>query len=103
MLVHAIGKYTPTQSKSLFSKNQSLKTGNLTTKVTQSTPQFGSDIGQGFETAFKIVAVVGGVAVAGAIAAALGFGYWMGKSNTPQTPVQPAPTVQTDNTNPPTK
>jgi hypothetical protein len=103
MMIQALGHYTPNQTRSVISKNESLQAGRISSTRPQASPQFGSDIGQGFADAFKVIAVVGGVAVAGAIAAALGIGYWMGKSNAPQAPVQPTPTVQTDNTNPPTK
>jgi hypothetical protein len=103
MMIQALGHYTPNQTRSVINKNESLQAGRISSTRPQASPQFGSDIGEGFGIAFKVLAVAGGVTVLGAVTAALGIGYWLGKSNTPQAPVQPAPTVQTDNTNPPTK
>ena len=103
MMIHAIGQYTPNQTKSFMSKNHSLQTGKLTPTYTQTTPQFGGDFSDVTNAVLKVLIPVGIVGALGVIGTAVGIGYWMGKNNAPQAPVQPAPTVQTDNTNPPTK
>jgi len=98
-MIQALGQYTPNQTRAQLNKTLSLQTGHLSSSQTQATPQFGSDLGEGYGIALKLM----GAAALAAVAGALGIGYLIGKSNSPQPPVQPAPTVQTDNTTPPAK